>query len=74
MSLESTRTVNVSVQNIKDQVAALLDAFGEIKDNQEITTIDFGDIVIENGVEIVPITYKVKERMVNTEGNGEKGS
>lgn len=66
MSLENgNRTVNVSLSNIEDQTAALLYMSGAASDNEDISSIKFGDIVTDaEGRQIVPVTFNYIRRKV----------
>lgn len=60
--MTSTRTVNISLTNIQDQVAALLYAMQFADTNEEITSVEFGEIHTDKkGQYIVPVSFGIKK-------------
>lgn len=55
-----TLETTISRDNIVSQVAALLYATGFVKDNQEITNIQFGELFGSSDTELVPLTVSIK--------------
>lgn len=60
--MTSTRTVELNLRNIEDQVAAFLYATKEVRENQEIVDMEFGTPKLDGkGNQIVPLKIAVRE-------------
>lgn len=60
--MTSTRTVNISLTNIQDQIAALLYAMQFADEKEEITSVEFGEVQTDKkGTYIVPVSFGIKK-------------
>jgi hypothetical protein len=76
MQLENTRSIEtfVSLDNIKSQVAVMLQAFSLVKDSEDILDLEFKETVLSpDGKELVPIVMKLRKD-VKQKTNGEEGA